>query len=501
MSEALTPAAVAAWDPSKLVPAADAVRAAKKEVGAGVDTLVATRTDLLAAWQGDGGEAAAAAVGHQVHLGDQLAAVLGQAVHVLQGGCDALTSARDKVVTCLAAASADGCRVDDDGTVHGPSVPDYAYSSDATTEQVESYREAYDEKVAASDALATEHADAIRDALVAAGEADQQLASSLDALLLPPEVADTAYDLLQRLGGEGLGNSLLPVTFPESWDPMDAFRSGDREDWLRQVGLEACFPALYSGDDDLPEDGRLSGYQGGGFIEGPDGRMYPLVAPQVMIDGHPYGADSDPGAPRIQDLNGSDDGWHLIGRHSGYDQLDEVHGSDKVAVVLGGVAGGDMSPAGDLIRRTDLAGDLHLNDAGFPTLDGGHTSHALPELPEDASVEADADLPGVNPDRVGRIGGGLDLAISGTEGFLAAQGIDDNAHHAYVVSLEQNDDGRIRALLNVYDVFESRDSGDAVIQSSYGWVDSDGDLVKQPYNFHHSQSSIGPADVSYYGVR
>ncbi|MFC6341461.1 hypothetical protein ACFP8W_05700, partial [Nocardioides hankookensis] len=460
------------------------------------------RSDLVADWQGDGGEAAAAAVGHQVQLGDQMTAVLTQAVHALRDGATALSSAREQMVDCLSAASADGCTVDDDGTVHGPSVPDYAYSSDATAEQVESYRQAYDDKVAASQALATKHADAVHAALVAAAATDEQVAASLDALLLPPEVADTAYDLLRRLGGEGLGGSLLPVTFPASWDPMDAFRSGDREDWLRQVGLEACFPAYYSGDDDLPEDGRLSGYYGGGFIEGPDGRLYPLVVPQVMIDGVPYGADASPDGPRIQDLDGADDGWHLIGQHTDYDQLDDVSSVDKFLVAAGGVAGADMGPAGDLVRRTDLAGDLHLSSSGYPSLGGGEiSSHDARDLPADLPPDFEGDQPGYHPARADRLGGALDLAISGGEGFLAAKGIDDNAHHAYDIRLEQNDDGRTRALLTVYDVFENRESGETVIRSSYGWVNDDGDLAQTPYNFHHSHPSIGPAGVVHLGVR
>jgi hypothetical protein len=406
------------------------------------------------------------------------------------------------VVAAQEAAQADSCTVDEDGSVQGPPVADYAYSADATPEQVAAYRSEYEEKVAASDALAQAHADAIHDALVGAAQADQDVAESLDALVLPPALADAAHALLQRLGAEGLANSLLPVVFPSSWNPMDAFRSGDRDEWLRLVGLEACFPAFYLGDESPSEERRFSGYYGGGFIEGPDGQLYPLVVPQVMIDGVPYGADVSGDAARIQDLNGSDGGWHLIGRHNGYDQLDEVSKLDQAAVLLGGLAGGNMESAGDLVRRTDLAGDLLLSSAGYPSLDGGEIpSREARDLPADLPPDFEDGLPGYHPARADRAGGALDLAISGAEGFLAAKGIDDNAHHAYDIRLEQNDDGRTRALLTVYDVFENRETGDAVIRSSYGWVNDDGDLAQQPYNFHHSQASIGPANVIHMGVR
>src|SRR5688500_15391498 len=81
---------------------------------------------------------------------------------------------------------------------------------------------------------------------------------------------------------------------PLDWNPAKHLQAGGRSDWLRAVD-PLC--RGFTGD---------SGYRGTGFVMGPDGRTYPLVAPYVTRDGRRFDADDglEPGQRSVLDLDG-----------------------------------------------------------------------------------------------------------------------------------------------------------------------------------------------------
>src|SRR5262249_29687675 len=116
-----------------------------------------------------------------------------------------------------------------------------------------------------------------------------------------------------------------------SWRPSDQRRAGAQGDWAAAVFGERCI------------SWRDAGYQGSGFLAGPDGRAYPLVAPHLVRDGTTYNADDGLGAgqPSVLDLDGRDPGWTTVYEQIGVERWrDAPSVAGRILSGLGATAGG-----------------------------------------------------------------------------------------------------------------------------------------------------------------
>src|SRR5207302_1211288 len=107
--------------------------------------------------------------------------------------------------------------------------------------------------------------------------------------------------------------------------------AGSPHDWLDAITGRAC--EAFTG----------AGYLGTGFLAGPDGRRYPLVAPWVVRDGVTYQADAA-GAPDrlgVLDLDGRDRGWTTVAELTGVERWRSQPGVlDRALIGIGSTAAG-----------------------------------------------------------------------------------------------------------------------------------------------------------------
>ena len=101
----------------------------------------------------------------------------------------------------------------------------------------------------------------------------------------------------------------VDIAAARGWRPRRALAAMTNAAWWRAVWRDRC-------------DGGTSFYGGAGSaIRGPDGRLYPLVAPSIMRDGRVYNADwGREGQPRVGDLFGADPGWHVVDVETGVER-------------------------------------------------------------------------------------------------------------------------------------------------------------------------------------
>ena len=158
------------------------------------------------------------------------------------------------------------------------------------------------------------------------------------------------------------------ATAGPTWDPIAELRPGRPGEWAAAV-----LPAGTSLANGLPPGltvfANASGYDGDGFLAGPDGRSYPLVVPWVadVQDGGRYTADelAAPGAD-LDTLDGRDPGWHTLGTRVGLTSIGSAAGiGTHAAVLAGGFAG--LQPKSSNAQPAWLQ-NLTLSPTGEPTL-------------------------------------------------------------------------------------------------------------------------------------
>jgi hypothetical protein len=235
-----------------------------------------------------------------------------------------------------------------------------------------------------------------------------------------------------------------------------------------------------------------AGWSGGGALVGPDGRKYPLVVPWIRRDGRRYTADPDGPAAQasVESLGGADLGWHEIAVRTGVDEFGVPAATvDKAAIVIAGLAGKAPQTVGRL--RPDLLGRLALSPAGVAHLGSASASGKagqvgtgqLPRgalLPtQDGGVRwvSDTSVPGATDTRAVRRGfvGDPPLGravpvgpnvVGLADQTLSAAGtaarLDDSRSAGYRVVFEENEDGRRRARMTLYQV-RSDDNGTSVL--------------------------------------
>jgi hypothetical protein len=224
---------------------------------------------------------------------------------------------------------------------------------------------------------------------------------------------------------------------PIDWNPAKNLRSGEDGDWLRALG-----PLCRGFSEE-------SGYQGSGFIVGPDGRSYPLVAPFVTRDGEEYQADNglQPGQRSVLELDGRDPGWTTIFGQTGVERWrDAPDIGERILMGIGSTVAGrpNGSSKSDVEQLVLIPGMKPYVGAvpERPTSEPTPPPYMVPNAPNYAPPgRPDTVYPGANPRSAA--GSGVPILIEGMGGAMMA---DQGSHAAYDVVFQQNADGRVRAL-------------------------------------------------------
>jgi hypothetical protein len=193
------------------------------------------------------------------------------------------------------------------------------------------------------------------------------------------------------------------------------------------------------------------GYEGNGFIAGPDGRRYPLVAPHVTRNGTVYNADLEVvrGWPSVLDLDGRDTGWSTVYEQIGVERWRDAPGvAGRILAGVGATAIGAYSGS----SASDVDATV-LAPGRAPTLGRPLVPPTVPEpTPPQYTPPAPPDSPPGIPE-LEYPTGQTSLAASGTNlapvvinGLVGAAYADLGSHDAYDITFQQNADGRIRAL-------------------------------------------------------
>ncbi len=214
-----------------------------------------------------------------------------------------------------------------------------------------------------------------------------------------------------------------------------------------------------------------AGYEGAGFIRGPDDRRYPLIAPHVMREGKTYNADDGvrPGEPSVLDLDGRDPGWTTIHEQIGVERWrDEPGAAGRILAGLGASAAGP--PAGS---TEDDVRAVVINPGRKPTLGKSLAPSAARSASPPLYMPSAPPVPPPNkPDLEYPLGqtsvaaGAMNLAPVVVDGLVGAARADLGSYDAYDIVFQENRDGRIRALYQrVFVGFEA--SGEAQLSSVY----------------------------------
>lgn len=300
----------------------------------------------------------------------------------------------------------------------------------------------------------------------------------------------------------------------EDYDPFATVESGDPQLWQRMLHPAYCEFT----------------YDGGGFVTGPDGLRYPIVAlPQVDVNLPPYQSGA-------ATLFGSDPGWSALYVHQGLTEIgDETPAWQKWIIGLG-IATGGPTPSGQYLG-SEAYGLLSFGVDGIPHFDAiGHGNpDALPEIPSGSEppmlmpvqlrdgriVDIDTHDPETWPREVRRRGvagyqsyqrrtarlGGLDLAVMGAQGVNVATNLDNDRTFRYQVRFEVNDDGRRRALVTAANVFQGTNlaTGQEELRlNSYHVRAGESGMELKPVTYKEWEwdepPTIGPVTGHYYSV-
>lgn len=234
---------------------------------------------------------------------------------------------------------------------------------------------------------------------------------------------------------------------PIDWNPAKHLRGGQAGDWLR-----ALDPQCRGYTD--------AGYRGSGFIVGPDGRSFPLVAPHVIRDGKEYQADDgvEPGQLSVLQLDGRDPGWRTIYEKIGVERWRDA--PDLGGRILSGIGstvagrpnGSSKSDVEQLFVMPGMAPSFG-SVPERPTSESTPPPYMVPNAPNFAPPgQPDTMYPGANARSAAA--SGAPILIEGLGGALMA---DQGSHAAFDIMFQQNANGRLRALYKrVYVGFDDK---------------------------------------------
>ncbi|MQA77588.1 MAG: hypothetical protein GEV10_03745 [Streptosporangiales bacterium] len=250
----------------------------------------------------------------------------------------------------------------------------------------------------------------------------------------------------------------------EDWTIEGKTRAGTQAEWEAALGSAACY------------------YDGGGFMQGPDGRWYPIATPRMLVDGetetsygHGYLAN---------DVGGLDEGWQTIDTHMGFGMLqDPESGAVKGTIAIGVLAGGSYNPVTSVDPRATAG--IQVGADGYPVAAGD---------PTDAPMSRPPDVPYGDPNKPDLPGSKrIAVATQGLEALNAMEQVDNDKYYTYRAEFQQNTDGRTRVVLTAYQVVNGPDGQYAVPYDAH--VGADGQVVTERARWNEPPGSYGTDSV------
>jgi uncharacterized protein YukE len=313
--------------------------------------------------------------------------------------------------------------------------------------------------------------------------------------------------------------ALLRLDVGGSFDPFSALHRSDFSTWYRALWGDTCPSGngFYGGD--------------GTFITGPDGLLYPVVVPSLMMDGVVYNGNRGTLVPGedAYSLGGMDPGWSEVYRLEGVGRFQEgPSGFEKFFIAIA-MTNPDLHPSTTPFGEGDYAG-LVMGASGVPYINmepqapkGPSVSPSNARLVSPTAVWVDGELMFIDanadpattqynrairrqlgplPPRVlngQRAVGAASLAAGLAQGINIANSTDDAGLAAYQVVFEVNEDGRHRAMFRTYQVSVDQ-TGDYLIRPSHVFLDDEGEIDFDNILFRQG-AEIGPADPPYQVVQ
>jgi hypothetical protein len=478
------------WRPGSLSTAADQLRRQIGLLEELAERVRATQRTTAGHWHGAAADSAQCRLGRSVATAEELLASLENARARLDGAAGCLGDAQSRVRVVVDDAEASDFRVTPDGAVHPPFLPPPGLAPPSMGDLAD-YVASFDARSRRLLDQAAERTEQLRVALREARLADEHHAATLRHLLLPPTLLVEELRVEQQVPAAWT-RSRNTVAFPTDWQPWPAMSRGSDGAWARMVLLGACMPGAVLGAHDDADDGG-TGYYGGGFVTGPDGRRYPLVVPQVLRSGALHRTNADFGDPLVEDLAGTDHGWHQVGSNRGIGRFGEPMAlAEKLVIGVAAGSGGAPGTGTGLRRRNDRLPGLRTDGLGSASVTTpGAARTRTPGRVEEDPRALPPDPPGVHTDRAELVGGAVTLVADAAAAAVLVEHLDDNLTHGYTLALQQNEDGRRRALLDLYDVYDT-DDGHLVVQRHLGYVDTDGRLALADAAPLSTGAAVGP---------
>jgi hypothetical protein len=300
-----------------------------------------------------------------------------------------------------------------------------------------------------------------------------------------------------------------------AFDPFAMLRTGDFNDWYQALWGDRCPTG----------SGSYGGY--GTFITGPDGLMYPVVVPSLLIDGIVYNGNRGTitASEDAHTLGGMDPGWNEVYRMEGVGRFQEGPSGLEKFFIAFAMTNPNLHPDTAPFGEGDYAG-LVVGSGGVPFINteprnpkGPSVSPSNARLVSPTAVMVDGELMFIDanadpattqynrairrqlgpvPPRIlngQRAVGAASLAASFAEGINIANQTDNYGVAAYQVVFEANEDGRRRALFRTYQVSVDN-MGDYIINPSHVYLDDEGKIAFDNIGFRQGDE-IGPADRPY----
>jgi hypothetical protein len=334
----------------------------------------------------------------------------------------------------------------------------------------------------------------------AADAAERRATARRSSAVISPNAAD--YRDRSRLSA-----------LPEQWSINDALSGRADTNWanaIRNNNAQQC---------------SINGYGGGGWIKSPDGELYPIVIPSLNENGHRYTADDGilyPGQKSVANLGNADLGWTRVSSVQGNEIVGEHPAlSLRIAVGTYGALSGVSVPIipnapASTYERLQISSDsmprLHdqpqsvslesppqtLDQPSRPVIvrlaDGSLTSV---DQYDPESWSRDVRRSGLNPatprrPRAAGASNGIDLGVMVAEGVVSAANLQESQRLSYIVSFEENADGRRRATIQTFHIVQSS-GGQDVIQPSHLYMNEQGEMASERIIYYrHSPSWDDP---------
>ncbi len=301
-------------------------------------------------------------------------------------------------------------------------------------------------------------ADELEVVLVEAMELNAQVRLTASAF----EALDEAPSSVLRSGSEG-DFEQTRAHIAEAWDEVDSLL-----DLVVDLGERKWFDLVLGGWRCAPGPGR---YGGSGGLRGPDGRIYPLVIPELEIDGRV--AHVAYGAPPGRDpatLGGADDGWQVTDERVGVARVEDYEPTAWArGLVTVAMATGLQGPSHRTASRTELQA-IGFSSDGRPVMGEAPGRPVHDPRPLHGSQEPERPRPWLgHRSRPARVGGTLDLVVGALDGARVASELENPGTNLYRVLFEEHEDGaRRRARLHTYQLLSTAEGSSFVPFMGYG---------------------------------